>query len=172
MKFDTLIKYVLNEHITDKIVPTFTGTRSGYVVNVVLFDERLDDIYERGRYPEVYSIEKIERSFVGWRQFDEATQENDRILILYIGTHFEQARQILLNHLRYIYLFTDKIRSRMLQEVDRLSEVQGTFKVYEDGATSQPYVSFAVEIDQGYYRSLDMKKDLQGLDTSGLEDLL
>jgi len=50
--------------------------------------------------------------------------------------------------------------------------LQGTFIVYEDFATTQPRIAFDVEIDQGYYRSLDMKKDLQGLDTSGLEDIL
>jgi len=150
-------------------VPTFTGKRSGYNVTAVLYDERLDDIYGGGRYPEVYSV-KIERSFVGWSRFDVAARNGHGVYVHYIGNNFQQARQAL-NNVHY----QEELKSfkvPMLQEVDRLSEVQGTFIVYEDFATTQPRIAFDVEIDQGYYRAQSIERELKDVDITGLEDLL
>ena len=169
MQFNALINKLLNESITNKIIPTFTGTRSGYAVTTVLYDERLDDIYENGRYPEVY-FEKIESSFFGWKKFDIAVRNGQGVYVHYIGNNFQKARRVLMGVQYQEELNTFKVS--MLQEVDRLSEVQGKFIVYEDLATRQPFISFAVEIDQGYYRAQDIKQGLQDADTEGFEDLL
>ena len=140
-----------------------------------MYDERLDDIYEGGRYPEVY-FEKIERSFLEWKRFDVAARNGPGVVVHYIGYNFQQARQELLS-LQYLEDLEEVVKpfkNLMLQEVDRLSEVQGKFIVYKDFTSSslQPYVSFAVEIDQGYYRAQDINQGLQDVDTTGFEDLL
>lgn len=169
MQFNALINKLLNESSTNKIIPTFTGTRSGYAVITVLYDERLDDIYEGGRYPEVY-FEKIETSFFGWKKFDLAVRNSPGVYVHYIGNNFQKARRVLMGVQYQEELNTFKVS--MLQEVDRLSEVQGKFIVYEDISTRQPFISFAVEIDQGYYRAQQINQGLQDADTTGFEDLL
>lgn len=185
MQFNAFIRELLSEYSSDKIIPTSSGVRSGYVVTMVLFNELLDDIYDQGKYPMLYSVEKIEESFLKWGRFDVAAQTAEEaapmgIYVFYSGKSFKEALQALDNYLNRqerIRLAAKvqqlrSFKSELLQEVDRLSEIQGTFVVYEDGATSQPYISFAVEIDQGYYRSQQLNNDLKDVDTTGFEDLL
>ena len=175
MQFNALLNKLLNESSASKIIPKFTGTRSGYEVTTVMWDERLDDIYEGGRYPAVY-FEKIERSFLEWKRFDVAARNGPGIVVHYIGYNFQQARQELMS-LQYLKDLeaapeVKPFKKLMLQEVDRLSEVQGKFIVYKDITPLQPYVTFAVEIDQGYYRGQYINQGLQDVDTTGFEDLL
>lgn len=185
MKFNTLIKELLTEYSSDKITPIYSGVRSGYIVTMVLFNELLDDIYDQGRYPELSNVEKIEDSLLGWKRFDVAGPAGEEaavggVYVYYAGKSFKEALQALDKRLtRQERIRADAriqalkpFKIPMLQEVDKLSEIQGRFIVYEDGATSQPYISFAVEIDQGYYRSQQINQGLQGVDTTGFEDLL
>lgn len=181
MQFNTLIR----ELLTYKIIPIFSGERSGYIVTTVLFNELLDDIYEQERYPELSNVEKIEDSLLGWKRFDVARSAGEEaavggVYVYYADKSFKEALQALDKRLTQQERVRGDVRVQtlkpfktpMLQEVDKLSEIQGTFMVYEDGATSQPYISFAVEIDQGYYRSQQINQGLQDVDTTGFEDLL
>ena len=185
MQFNTLIKELLTEYSSDKIIPIYSGVRSGYIVTMVLFNELLDDIYGQGRYPELSNVEKIEDSLLGWERFDVAAlayeEASERgVCVDYAGKSFKEALQALDETLTQQERVRADVRVQalksfkipMLQEVDRLSEIQGKFIVYEDGSTSQPYQSFAVEIDHGYYRSQQINKDLEDVDTTGFEDLL
>jgi hypothetical protein len=176
MYFNKLVSIVLNEHNTYKIVPTFNGDRLGYITSIIYFNDEAGDMYENGKYPAVYNVYEID-SVLGWEEFDEIADDTENIFTICITNEFEIAHLAFTKYLQQCYpLLSREKKQEILQQIDRLSEVRGIFKVYESGRTNLPFAAFSVEADNGFYRAQALHNDFQAArdagEFEGLDDIL
>lgn len=161
MQFNELINDVLNEN-TDKegaIIPVLDGEPEIYVTMVYgLFDD------DRDRWNFYYrAAVRVYEHDTSWSSL--------RGDVLYCGDDFYVARNAMSKHMSENEL---PFRSlNFLLQVKRFENLVGEFKsLYFDDGDQPPIYTFACKIDPAQTRLLQINKDLNYTDTSGLDELM
>jgi hypothetical protein len=172
MYFNKLVNTILNENDT---LVTYTGSRLGYQTKIIICNDGEED---DKTYPYVLPLTEI-KTKNDWDEFERVVEIHgedeavyaDGVLTVYVGKKFEQA-YFKLNDYLAKYSSLQNVLKPYINEVNKLSDIQGTFILYENGFTDKPYINFAIELNIGVYKKQHIQQNLQNADTSGLEDLL
>lgn len=162
MQFDKLVHIVLKE--SDElpgagIVPAFDGQPEIYLTSLRAFYDDDDNDGER-----IVSLR-----YTAVHRSDDWNMPCDDYL-LYKGNSYEDAYKALVTGLREESFVGKNFLSK---QVSRFKDLIGEFRVsYFNDGDQPPEFTFACKLDPSWLRSNQINKGLQGVDTTGFEDLL
>ena len=159
MNFNVLVENILNENNEHTIKPKLDGKREIYTTYI----STRDSIGYTGTMYDLYRM-RADEQFGEW----DDTSVVDKMY--YEGYDFNKAYTAWQTALYYTKSLASKegMVSRLLREARKTKNLIGNFRVFH---AVEDYV-FGVEVDVGLTRSTQINKDLQDVDTSGLEDIL
>jgi hypothetical protein len=158
MEFDRLVDNIL----TETIKPAMDRTREIYLLKINISDN-----------PTTWHIDFRRLSEGGVSRLDSALVDDDPDFeVLYQGNNIQQVLQELKYSLKRYNQYTEILPNNIKQQIQDLFEgLKCTWSVIDRYYYTNSIFVYA-EIDIPSIRANQINNDLQGVDTSGFEDLL
>ena len=137
------------QFIKEKVdkIPALDGGREIYITDTLLYSGERNALILKS------TVKEIERLYDQTDMVDYWEYNNGAKLV-HTGVNFDQARACILEHMQ----MGDKLNrpiiiDRILEQVDRLKAVVGTFKVMVIYKDDYEYIAFGVDVDLNAYNA-------------------